>query len=167
MTHEDPHTKLHIYEGDSAYVVRDNGNKSLYGVQLPELLALFNEPLARAAPTVETPADVLLTAYVSKDGTVTGLDHETDADWSDVQKAHVSLRDWLNERIANRSRCPMAPAAAPTVDAGELVDRLKQDATQLRKMSELAAFGGEPACASSPSTYSLPTSMKPPLVSLL
>lgn len=34
--------ELHLYEGDSALVIRENGNKTLHGVQLPELLALFD-----------------------------------------------------------------------------------------------------------------------------
>lgn len=54
-----------------------------------------------------------LTAYASKDGRETGIDHPTDADWNDVMAAHVGLRDWLNDRIANQGSCPHRPVAQP------------------------------------------------------
>jgi hypothetical protein len=47
---EDPYQELHLYEGDSALVIRENGNKTLYGVQRPELLALFEVRSAEALP---------------------------------------------------------------------------------------------------------------------
>jgi hypothetical protein len=51
-----------------------------------------------------------LKAYVSQDGKIVGIDHETEADWGEVYRAHVILRDRLNERIAHMDKCPAHPS---------------------------------------------------------
>lgn len=51
-----------------------------------------------------------LTAYVSLDGKIVGIDHETEADWHEVRRAHEVLRDRLNERLAAQEQCPVKPA---------------------------------------------------------
>jgi len=50
-----------------------------------------------------------LIAHVSADGSVVGIDHPTDAPWADVLRAHVVLRDHLDERIRRQSACPHRP----------------------------------------------------------
>lgn len=53
----------------------------------------------------------LLVATVSLvDGTI-GIDHSTDADWHAIYKAHLSLRDRLNERLLEKDACPFKPAS--------------------------------------------------------
>jgi len=59
-----------------------------------------------------------LTAYVSEDAKVIGIEHDTDADWHKVYDAHVALRDRLEERIREREKCPRKPALRATDDAG-------------------------------------------------
>lgn len=49
---------------------------------------------------------------VSQDGRTIGIDHPTEASWEDVLRAHISLRDRLNERIAEQQNCPFAPDTA-------------------------------------------------------
>jgi len=50
-----------------------------------------------------------LSAYVSEDTKVIGIEHHTDADWHAVLAAHVALRDRLDERIAEMDKCPHKP----------------------------------------------------------
>lgn len=52
-----------------------------------------------------------LTAYVSLGGNTVSIDHETDADWHKVRRAHEILRDRLNERLGYQDKCPVKPAA--------------------------------------------------------
>ncbi len=52
-----------------------------------------------------------LVAYVSQDAKVIGIEHDTEADWVAVHRAHVVLRDRLNERLAEREKCPFRPPA--------------------------------------------------------
>jgi len=47
-----------------------------------------------------------LTARVSQDGKVIGIDHPADAYWPDVLNAHVALRDHIDKRIAEQNKCP-------------------------------------------------------------
>lgn len=56
-------------------------------------------------------ANEFLVARVSQDGREVGIDHPTEADWHDVRRAHVSLRDRLNERLGEQDLCPFKPAA--------------------------------------------------------
>ena len=51
-----------------------------------------------------------LVARVSQDTKVIGIDHPTEAPWVDVLAAHVALRDWLNQRLADMDKCPFKPA---------------------------------------------------------
>jgi len=55
-----------------------------------------------------------LLAYVSQDAKIVGIEHDTDADWHEVQRAHEVLRDRLNERLAERDKCPFKPATRPS-----------------------------------------------------
>ena len=50
-----------------------------------------------------------LTAHVSRDGRVVGIEHPTDAAWSDVLAAHIALRDRLNKRLEAQRLCPYRP----------------------------------------------------------
>jgi len=50
-----------------------------------------------------------LVATVSQDGREVGIDHPTDANWDDVLRAHISLRDRINERLAENGNCPFKP----------------------------------------------------------
>ena len=49
---EDPHTVMHVYEGDGGVIIRENGNVSSFGVQSAEVRAAFN------AATAVTPAEI-------------------------------------------------------------------------------------------------------------
>ena len=49
---EDPHTVMHVYEGDGGVIIRENGNVSSFGVQSAEVQAAF------AAATAAVPADI-------------------------------------------------------------------------------------------------------------
>lgn len=51
-----------------------------------------------------------LTAYVSRDTRVIGIEHPTEADWHEVRQAHEALRDRLNERLGAQDDCPVKPA---------------------------------------------------------
>lgn len=51
-----------------------------------------------------------LLAYVSQDAKIIGIEHDTDADWHEVQRAHEALRDRLNVRLAERDKCPVKPS---------------------------------------------------------
>ena len=64
---------------------------------------------------------------VSQDGTEIGIDHPTDADWNDVFRAHISLRDRMNERIAEMDKCPFKATAITDLEAlvGELGEALR------------------------------------------
>ncbi len=68
-----------------------------------------------------------LVAMVSQGGRVVSIDHPSDADWNDVFRAHVVLRDRLIERIAAQSGCPARPVTAqsPAV-TDEMVERVKR-----------------------------------------
>jgi len=50
-----------------------------------------------------------LTAYVSEDTKVIGIEHPTEADWNKVLAAHVALRDYINARISEMGKCPLKP----------------------------------------------------------
>lgn len=76
--------------------------------------AMFDTALAMttAAPEkgIVTDPERFLTAYVSQDGKVIGIEHDTEADWHEIQRAHEVLRDRLNVRLAERDKCPFKPA---------------------------------------------------------
>jgi hypothetical protein len=102
-------------EKDANYEQDDETGRAYVYCNSPvsEVLAL-RDFLNEAFPVrpAEVGADHFLTAFVSKDGKVTGIDHETSADWKDVFTAHIALRDWLNERIEKQSLCPFSPDPA-------------------------------------------------------
>lgn len=53
---EDPHENIHLYEGDSALVIRENGNKTMYGAARADLLAVMwgdGGPTGEVAELVE------------------------------------------------------------------------------------------------------------------
>lgn len=58
-----------------------------------------------------------LTAYVSEDSKIIGIEHDADADWHKVHDAHIALWNRLEERIRDREKCPRKPAIRATDDA--------------------------------------------------
>ena len=69
--------------------------------------------MTNLADRVEASAgDGWFTATVSQDATTIGIDHPADADWFEVRRAHVALRDRLNERLDDQDKCPVRPARA-------------------------------------------------------
>jgi len=62
---EDPHQTIHIYEGDGALIVRENGNKDLIGVEHPSLRAGFDfdGPAAPQAGVTEAMVRAAVEAY--------------------------------------------------------------------------------------------------------
>lgn len=42
MSDEDPHTVMHVYEGDGGVIIRDGGNISTFGVQSRAVMAAFD-----------------------------------------------------------------------------------------------------------------------------
>lgn len=75
------------------------------------------EPQTVADGLVE--AERFLTAYVSEDAKVIGIEHETEADWHAVQRAHEALRDRLNVRLAEREKCPFRASNEVAASGGE------------------------------------------------
>jgi hypothetical protein len=47
-----------------------------------------------------------LVARVSRSGKIIGIDHPTEAIWTEVRDAHIALRDRINERLQNQDFCP-------------------------------------------------------------
>lgn len=77
----------------------------------PEPADLWNTRLtAQSGEGRSGAGEEFLTAYVSEDAKVIGIEHDTDADWRKVHDAHVALRDRLEERIREREKCPRKPA---------------------------------------------------------
>lgn len=66
----------------------------------------------------EREPEKFLTAYVSEDSKIIGIEHDTDADWHKVHDAHIALWNRLEERIREREKCPRKPALRATDDAG-------------------------------------------------
>ena len=60
----------------------------------------------------EADPERFLLAYVSADTRIIGVEHPTDAAWSEVYAAHVALRDRLNERINEQDKCPVRAQAS-------------------------------------------------------
>jgi hypothetical protein len=89
---------------------------------------------ATPAPPEQPEADHFLTAYASKDGRVTGIDHDTNASWSDVLTAHVALRDWLTERIEKQGVCPFRPAP-PEQESAKMVERFEKVVSDVLDMA--------------------------------
>lgn len=79
-------------------------------------------PLIRAALN-PLASDNWMTISVDEAGQTIGIDHPTKADWLDVYRAMVAVRDHINDRIAKQEGCPVRPAAltpsALSGDAGE------------------------------------------------
>lgn len=72
----------------------------------------------QSSPIIGDYADHFLVAHVNKDGSIVGIDHPCDADWSDVMRAHIALRDRVNSRIAEQDGCPFKPSLkTPEQDA--------------------------------------------------
>ena len=69
------------------------------------------------SPIVADYGENYLVARVSSDGKQVGIDHPCDAVWSDVMRAHVALRDYINERIARQDACPFKVKALATPPA--------------------------------------------------
>lgn len=77
--------------------------------------ALVETTVRQKSPVVADYGDSFLVAHVSKDGTVVGIDHPCDALWSDVLRAHLALRDRINERVDAQDGCPFKPKDTPTI----------------------------------------------------
>lgn len=60
-----------------------------------------------------SPEEHFLTAHVSEDGSVVGIDHSMNADWHAVRTAHIALRDRINERLETEDNCPFKPTQQP------------------------------------------------------
>lgn len=86
----------------------------------PDYLAMLTRPLPQPSDTWRD--SQFLVATVSQDGREVGIDHPTDANWDDVLRAHISLRDRINERLAENGNCPFKPQPSELVD---LIERLK------------------------------------------
>jgi hypothetical protein len=89
----------------------------------------------------EQPPDAMLeqwlTAYVSQDTKIIGIEHPTEADWQEVLNAHIALRDRLNVRIAEQDKCPHKPATPATDAASEkLVQRLRNWQREMERSSD-------------------------------
>lgn len=82
---------------------------ALHILNKPSVLALRSRP-ASALPVVGEDDERFLLAYVSRDTKIIGIEHPTEADWSEVLAAHVALRDRLNVRIAEQEKCPFNPS---------------------------------------------------------
>lgn len=119
---EDAHTKLHIYEGDSALVIRENGNKSLYGVQLPELLALFND-------VPETSDELKPVAYSFE---LAGL-RTVDGDYTCFGKPKLSFEYPVVPDGAVRNLTPLYAHRIPTAADTGLVERLTARVAELER----------------------------------
>lgn len=92
--------------------------------------ALHRTPTANgetvtAADGLADPDEFFLTAHVSRDGHIVGIDHPMDADWYDVRTAHIALRDRINERLDTQDRCPFKPEPA---DPDELHEAAREEA---------------------------------------
>jgi len=74
-----------------------------------DFTALIERLEAAEATISELQAEHFMTANVSRDGKIVGIDHSTDANWYDVLNAHIVLRDRLNERIREMDKCPFKP----------------------------------------------------------
>ena len=83
-------------------------------------IVVRNRAALNARQSGEGEREKFLTAYVSEDSKIIGIEHDTDADWHKVHDAHVALRDRLEERIREREKCPRKPAVdtRATDDAG-------------------------------------------------
>lgn len=82
------------------------------------LAEIRNMPFGGAAQSGEGEREKFLTAYVSEDCKIIGIEHDTDADWHKVHDAHIALWNRLEERIREREKCPRKPALRATDDAG-------------------------------------------------
>jgi len=89
--------------------------------------------------------ETFLTAYVSANTNIIGIDHPTEAPWQQVYDAHVALRDRLNERLEQEDLCPYKPEAGtnthpPATDVAALVEAAKETNAALER-------DGDPAFA--------------------
>jgi hypothetical protein len=55
---EDPHTVMHVYEGDGGIIIRDGGNISTFGVQSRAVMAAFNAASEEPGPEHHVIADL-------------------------------------------------------------------------------------------------------------
>jgi hypothetical protein len=80
------------------------------GVSRRKEIADLIQSLAQQVATLT--AERFLLAYVSQDAHIVGIEHDTEADWDEVFRAHTVLRDRLNERLAEMEKCPFKPKDA-------------------------------------------------------
>lgn len=71
-----------------------------------------------------SPEEHFLTAHVSEDGSVVGIDHSMNADWHAVRTAHIALRDRINERLETEDNCPFKPTQQPGDQVGRVARAL-------------------------------------------
>lgn len=92
-------------------------------------IAAFHHLATRTDATPVADSDeTFLTAYVSADTNIIGIDHPTEAPWQQVYAAHIALRDRLNERLEQEDLCPYKPEAdtnthPPATDVAALVEQ--------------------------------------------
>lgn len=55
---EDPHTVMHVYEGDGGVIIRDGGNISTFGVQSSAVMAAFDAASEEPGPEHHAIADL-------------------------------------------------------------------------------------------------------------
>lgn len=55
---EDPHTVMHVYEGDGGVIIRDGGNISTFGVQSRAVMAAFEAASDEPGPEHHVIADL-------------------------------------------------------------------------------------------------------------
>ena len=91
----------HAYSGYMG--ATGNHVRAIYDAVAP----LLTRPLPQPSDTWRD--SQFLVATVSQDGREVGIDHPTDANWDDVLRAHISLRDRINERLAENGNCPFKP----------------------------------------------------------
>ena len=89
--------------------------------------------------------ETFLTAYVSANTNIIGIDHPTEAPWQQVYDAHLALRDRLNERLEQEDLCPYKPKAGtdthpPATDVAALVEAAMETNAALER-------DGDPAFA--------------------
>lgn len=120
---DEGHTKIVGTQADAGKI-----NKDFSQIDIPTdkggLMAWVQQmldELLNSQPAAEANDDErFLVACVSEDGTVSGIDHPTDAPWETVLNAHVALRDRLDERIAEQNGCPLKPQETITIATADM-----------------------------------------------
>lgn len=106
----------------------ETGETGIQDITVPlDLRDRILAALKTASPASEA-SERFLTAYVSQDAKIIGIEHETEADWGEVHRAHEALRDRLNERLVEREQCPFKPTALPSPPDEAMVERVAASA---------------------------------------